>query len=312
MPVISQLSLSKIVASGTGGAAYHHPALSGSGRFGRCIDLTKAATGVTAPGNLLPGNRNLKLADVLRPPLIFQAAGAEVLEDTNSQYTTTGSIDGLEARWLVGDQSVPAAEMTTSAGSIGDSISIARVEFSRLFKLQYPTAEALLRGSMKRALRVSMEKAGLAGTGGWQPGGLINDNEIHLETNSGLIPMAVRLLDDVQQLVMAGCDASQVSIIASAESMADLLGDGVSTEGRTTTGALHNIKGFGVRFSPYLAAGESVAGQFDQLNLIYYGKPEVLVDPYTNGADGVTRITVFQACGLTTSHRQAFIRRRAA
>lgn len=311
MAIISSLSLSKIVASGTGGAAYHHPALSGSGRFGRCVDLTKAATGVTAPGNLLPGQRNLKIAiaDVLRPPLVFQAAGAVVLEDTNSQYTTTGSIDGLEARWLVGDQSVEAAEMTTSNGSIGDSISIARVEFSRLFKLQYPTAEALLRGSMQRALRTAMEKAGLAGTGGWEPGGLINDAEIQLETGA---LTAAALVDDAQQLVMAGCDAQLVSIIASAENMADLLGAGVNTEGRTTTGALHNIKGFGVRFSPYLAAGESVAGQFDQLNLIYYGSPEVLVDPYTNGAEGATRITVFQACGLTTSHSQAFVRRRVA
>jgi hypothetical protein len=232
-----------------------------------------------------------------------------VIDQVDPLYNSIGTIDNLEARWLVGDQSVPAAEVKTSAGSIGDSISIARVEFSRQFKLQSPTAEALLRSSMQRALKTAMEKAGIAGTGGYEPGGLINDEQIHLETGA---LTAAALVDDAQQLVLAGCDAQLVSVIASAASMADLLGDGVGTEGRTTTGALHNIKGFGVRFSPYLAAGEAVAGQFDQLNVVYYENPQVLVDPYTNGPNGFTRLTAFQSCGLATSHSKGFIRRRAA
>lgn len=292
-----------------GGSDYRHPALGSAGRFGRIIEIKAAGANRTAPEYLMPGNKNILIADVLRPPLMLEAAGAVVIDEVDPSYTTLGTIDNLEARWLVGDQSVQAEEVSTSAATIGDSICIARVEFSRRFKLQSPTAETLLKVSMQRAMRAALEKAGIAGTGGYEPKGLINDTAIHLETGA---LSAAALVDDAQQLVITGCDPLLVSIIASAHDMAAMLSDGVTNEGRVTTGALHNLKGFGVRFSPYLASGEAMVGQFNQLNVVFYEEPQIIVDPYTEGAQGKTRISVFQGSSVVASQAKAFIRRRAA
>lgn len=307
-------SFAKLVSAATGGPAYDHPAIQqGSGRFGRIIDVSAAAgIGKTAPASLTHANKNLLIADVLRPPLIMQAAGANVIDEVDPQYNTIGSLENLEARWLVGDQSVPAEDVTTSGATIGDSVCIARVEFSRQFKMQSPTAEALLTNSIRRAMLAALDKGAVAGTGGYSPKGLINEPAFHLEP--GPVDGAA-LIDDAQQLAIDGCDPSLISIIASAHNMREMLAAnnnvrGVSTEGRVTTDALFSLNGFGIRFTPYLAAGEAITGQFNQMNIVYYEKPQIIVDPYTEGAAGKTRIAVFQACGIVANHTKAFIRRR--
>jgi len=268
----------------------------------------------TDSGALFAGGRILSIADALRPPLILQAAGAQVVEDVARFDDSVAAIDNLEAGWLVNGEESEAIDVATTAANFGGAIVTGRVNMSRRFRLQSPTAEALLRQSLQRAMKTATEAATLAGSSSLGvPPGLINEAAIPLET--GAVTPA-NLLEDVAAVVAAGCDPERVSMIASAADLPALLAHSgayrLSNQGTATTGALHNLSGFGVRFTPHLATGQAITGQFDYLTVSYYEQPEILLDVYSQSASGQARLIGFQHVGAAASHVGAFIRRRAS
>jgi hypothetical protein len=268
----------------------------------------------TDSGALLAGGRILSIADCLRPPLVLQAAGAQVVEDVARFDDSVAAIDNLEAGWLVNGEESQAIDVATTAANFGGAIVTGRVNMSRRFRLQSPTAEALLRQSLQRAMRTATEAATLAGSGSLGvPPGLINEAAIPLET--GAVTPA-NLLEDVAAVVAAGADPERVSILASAADLPDLLATGgadvLNCPAHSTTGAHHNLSGFGLRFTPHLATGQAITGQFDYLTVSYYEQPEILLDVYTQSASGQARLIGFQHVGAAASHVGAFIRRRAS
>jgi hypothetical protein len=163
-------------------------------------------------------------------------------------------------------------------------------------------------------MRTATEAATLAGSGSLGvPPGLINEAAIPLAT--GAVTPA-NLLDDVAEVVAAGADPERVSIIASAADLPDLLATGgayvLNCPGSSTTGAHHNLSGFGLRFTPHLATGQAITGQFDYLTVTYYEQPEILLDIYTQSASGQARLIGFQHVGAATPHVGAFKRRVAS
>lgn len=291
------------------GETYSHPAFQRLGTYGRSIELPQ-----TDAGSLLAGGRILSIADCLRPPLILQAAGAQVVEDVSRYVDSVAAIDNLEAGWLVNNAESEAIDVSTTAANLGGAIVTGRVNMSRRFRLQSPTAEALLRRSLQRAMKAATEAATLAGSGTLAvPPGLINESAIPLA--SGAVTPA-NLLEDAADVIEAGCDPERVSIIAAAADLPALMAfDGayrLSNQGTATTGALHNLNGFGVRFTPYLAAGQAITGQWDYLTVTYYEQPEILMDIYSQSASGQARLSGFQHVGAATSHVNSLKRRRAS
>jgi HK97 family phage major capsid protein len=291
------------------GDDYSHPAMRSGGNYATRVQLPQ-----TDSPSLFAGGRILSIADALRPPLILQAAGAEVVEDVARFDDSVAAIDNLEAGWLVNGTESESIDVATTAANFGGAIVTGRVNMSRRFRLQSPTAEALLRRSLQRAMRTATEAATLAGSGTLGvPPGLINEAAIPSAT--GAVTPA-NLLEDVADVIAEGCDPERVSMIASAADLPALLAhDGayrLSNQGTTTTGALHNLSGFGVRFTPHLATGQAITGQFDYLTVTYYEQPEILLDVYTQSASGQSRLIGFQHVGAAASHVAAFKRRRAS
>jgi HK97 family phage major capsid protein len=249
---------------------------------------------------------------MLRPPLLLQAAGALVLEDLEAGTDTIASLSGLFAGWLIDGAEVPAAEVSTGTAVVGNSICTARVDVSRRLRLQSPAAEATLRASMQAAMRVSIEQAILAGTGSeGQPPGLINEQAIPSESGPATI---AGLLEDVQTVLDAGAPVEAVSIIASAADFMALLTHGGTFAlndqgGRTTTDAVHNIGGIGVRFTPHLSTGQALTGDFSRLTVGYFGDPELLANPYVYTASGGLRLQAWQHAGAVVDQTAAFVRR---
>jgi HK97 family phage major capsid protein len=303
------LSLRDWLAAALTGESYDHPALKSGGSYGQRVQLPQ-----TDSGSLFAGGRILSIADALRPPLILQAAGAQVVEDVSRYTDSVAAIDDLEAGWLVTGQDSAAIDVSTTAASLGGAVVTGRVNMSRRFRIQSPTAEALLRQSLARAMKAATEAATLAGSGTLaEPRGLINETAIASATGA-VTPAS--LLDDVAEVVAAGADPERVSIIAAAADLPDLLATGgayvLTNQGNTTTGALHNLGGFGIRFSPYLATGQAITGQFDYLTVTYYEQPELLLDIYSQSASGQARLSGFQHVGAAVSQVDAFKRRRAS
>jgi HK97 family phage major capsid protein len=291
------------------GASYAHPDLGPISSRGHQISLRTVE--VNSP-SLLAGGRLISIRDMLRPPLLLQAAGALVLEDLQNGTDTIGSLDNLLAGWLIDGEEVPSSEVSTGTAVVGNSIATARVDISRRLKIQSPAAEATLRASMQAAMRVSIEQAILAGTGSeGQPPGLIGEQAIPSESGPATIP---DLLEDVQTVLDAGAPVENVSIVASAADFKDLLSHGGTFAlndqgGRTTTDAVHNIGGIGIRFSPHLSTGQALTGDFSRLTLGYYGPPELLANPYIYAASGGLRLQAWQHTGAVVDQTAAFVRR---
>ncbi len=291
------------------GASYTHPTLGPISSRGHQINLRTAEVN---SGALLPGGRLISIRDMLRPPLLLQAAGALVLEDLENGTDTIGSIGGLFAGWLINGEEVPSSEVSTRTAVVGNSICTARVDVSRRLRIQSPAAEATLRASMQAAMRVSIEEAILAGTGTLgQPPGLIGEQAIPSESGAATIQ---NLLEDVQTVLDAGADVERVSIIASAADFKDLMSAGGTLNymhqmSNPTTGAVHNIAGMGIRFTPHLSTGQALTGDFSRLTVGYYGPPELLANPYIYAASGGLRLQAWQHAGAVVDQVAAFVRR---
>ncbi len=140
---------------------------------------------------------------------------------------------------------------------------------------------------------VSIEQAILAGTGiEGQPPGLVNQQAIPSESGAATV---ATLLADVQAVVDVGAPGENVSIIASAVDFAELMGDAsnpavLHQNATPTTGAVHNLAGIGLRFSPRLSTGQALTGNLSRLTVAYYGEPEMLANPYIYAASGGLRL----------------------
>jgi len=291
------------------GGSYRHPALGEISSRGHQINLRTVEVN---SGSLLAGGKLLSIRDMFRPPLLLQAAGALVIEETPQGADTIGSLDKLFAGWLIDGKEVPSSEVATGTANVGHAICTARVDVSRRLRIQSPAAEANLRASMQAAMRVSIEQATIAGTGTLgQPPGLIGEQAIPSETGPAFIP---DLLEDVQTVLDAGADVENVSIIASAADFKDLLSHGGTFAlndqgGRTTTDAVHNIGGIGIRFTTHLSTGQALTGDFSRLTVAYYGAPEILANPFIYAASGGLRLQAWQHAGGVVDQVSAFVRR---
>ena len=291
------------------GGSYDHPTLGHISYRGHGINLKTVE--VDSP-SLLPGGRLISIHDMLRPPLLLQAAGGLVIEELDSGSDTIGSLDNLFAGWLIDGQEVPSSEVSTKTAVVGKAITTARVDISRRLKIQSPAAEVTIRSSMQAAIRVSIEQAIIAGTGTLgQPPGLIGEQAIPSESGAAEI---LNLLEDVQTVLDAGADVERVSIIASAADFKSLLAHGTPFDlnhqaGAATTGAVHNIAGIGLRFSPHLTTGQALTGDFSRLTVAYYGEPELLANPFIHSASGGLRLQAWQHAGAVVDQVSAFVRR---
>ena len=291
------------------GGSYDHPTLGHISYRGHGINVKTVE--VDSP-SLLPGGRLISIHDMLRPPLLLQAAGGLVIEELENGSDTIGSLDNLFAGWLIDGQEVPSSEVSTKTAVVGNAITTARVDISRRLKIQSPAAEATIRSSMQAAIRVSIEQAIIAGTGTLgQPPGLIGEQAIPSESGAAEI---LNLLEDVQTVLDAGADVERVSIIASAADFKSLLAHGTPFDlnhqaGAATTGAVHNIAGIGLRFSPHLTTGQALTGDFSRLTVAYYGEPELLANPFIHSASGGLRLQAWQHAGAVVDQVSAFVRR---
>jgi HK97 family phage major capsid protein len=165
---------------------------------------------------------------------------------------------------------------------------------------------------MQAAMRVSIEKAILAGSGTeGEPPGLINEQAIPSESGAATV---ATLLEDVQTVLDAGAPVENVSIVASAQDFKQLMAEGgnlnyMHQAGSPTTGAVHNLAGIGLRFSPHLATGQALTGDFSRLTVAYYGAPELLANPYIYAASGGLRLQAWQHAGAVVDQVRAFVRR---
>jgi len=270
-----------------------------------------SAGSASAGGNFIQTNKE-GFFDVLRANRVLDKVGAnwEMGMVPNVDYT------GFSTGWTFADASENATAADADAVTVNRAVSPKRIAgkilMSNQLMIQDPTMDAKLLQSLQNALYPYVEGKVLTGTGTSNAMTGITANStaatLALGTNGGA-PSLTYIQNMRKTLLNGNVDASKIFWLINPNTEALLM----STPVDTGSGAMlipygsyfNGVNGF-INNIPYLITsnlpnnltkGTSsancsavIAGDFSNLKVCQWGGLDVVIDPYTNAAEGQTRI----------------------
>ena len=274
------------------------------------LHLRAQTTSTLAAGGALIGE-SLSLADALRPPTVLEALGANVtVLAEGEQRRVSLAADILT---FVLNEGIESGESTFALKNValGWSDLAARLVITRRLLIQSPGIEAWLRGILAKTIKTQHESLLINGTGiAGQPVGLLNVPGVQAATWAGASPTYAEATTAIQAVIDVGTDPAKLRWLAAAKDYNRLLTTATSAGAEpmveVENGVL-SIANVPITFSPHVPEGKTILGQFDHLNINYYGLPQVLVNPVTLAHRGQAEITIFGALDSGVDQVQAFL-----
>ena len=292
---LAQLSASKYGAPELRGEALPHS------RLVRDLGLATATGG----GNLAT-TELAAVAAAVRPLLVLDQLGAERLEISGASDIALPRFDGGVGGWI--SEGDPASSMSTAVQSATATAhcAAARLGLSRKVRNgSRPDTEAAILAEISAAVQNTVEQGFIAGTGSnSQPIGLVNIAGIGRKTFISSTPTWSELVDMGELLCNADGDVTRASWLLSPTMAAALLlrlidGNGgelvvTYSEGR------HRIAGIPLAISSNVPATTIILAQFDTLQQVYFGAPQIIDDRFSAGKSisGASEIVVMNFCDV--------------
>lgn len=261
------------------------------------------ADGIERGGSLV-GSR-IELADAISPDTVLSRLGVRfptLRAGDTSLVTVAMKAKGwwVSEGELIPDSDPFAGEGLAGGASFGWSDLGSRVVLTRRLLKQGRQVEGEVRGLLRRTIAAEVEDAGINGTGGKQPHGLLSPaHEIPVATTTGALPTRSEITTAVQSVTVGGkTGLERVKILASGADFDSYMNTaGLVREG--DNGEL-SIAGRPLYFSPYLPTGRTILGDFSQYVMPFFGLPDLTVNPFL--ADFTqTSITIWQSVGSAVS-----------
>ncbi len=273
-------------------------------------DLSLASSGV---GGYLQGTDHLgsEFIDVLRNRLLIRKLGCRVLSGLKGNVSIPKRTVGAVSYW-VADGSAP----TEGANTFG-TLSLtpknvgANVDYTRQLLLQSnPSIDALVNGDLAISLATAIDLAAFEGQGTNEPSG------ISITASIGAFPgtsLDFAALLNAQSDVATANALSENCAYVTTPAVAALLkarAEISSTYSPLWVGNLleGTCAGFKAFSTNQLTAASMIFGDFSQLILAEWGTLELLVDPYTQGKNGIIGVTAFQSVDVGVRYAGAFSR----
>jgi len=292
---LAQLSASKYGAPELRGEALPHS------RLVRDLGLATATGG----GNLAT-TELAAVAAAVRPQLVFDLLGAERLEVSGASDISLPRFDGGVGGWI--SEGDPASSMSTTVQTATATAhcAAARLGLSRRVRNgSRPDTEAAILAEISAAVQNTIEQGFIAGTGSnSQPLGLVNIPGTGRKTFISSTPTWSELVDMGELLCNADGDVTRASWLLSPTMAAALLlrlidGNGgelvvTYSEGR------HRIAGIPLAISSNVPATTIILAQFDTLQQVYFGAPQIIDDRFSAGKSisGASEIVVMNFCDV--------------
>jgi len=268
-------------------------------------DLTAGTA--TAGGNTVATDLG-DLIDVLRPQLLTQQMGVQVLTGLNGNLDFPKQTSKSTANWEGETDAAAETEPTFGKVSLTAKRLAAYTEFS--LQLGYQSSldvENLVRGDLQRAIALAVDAAVINGSGSGQPTGILTlllaGNTVAGGTNGG-----APTWDNIAEL--EGKVATQNALLGS---LGYLTTPGVKTKLKTTkidAGSGQFVWGVNSMELNGYSAGVStqvpstltkgtgtnlhaiIFGNFNDYLLGQWGGLDLVVDPYTKATEGMRRVIV--------------------
>lgn len=291
----------------------------------------KDAQGIIVPQDVLqrainPGTTggNLIATDLHSQSFIDVLLNRSVLlQLCTSLSGLVGNVDiprqtaGATGYWVDDDEDVTASELTFDKISLSPKTVGALVEITRR-QLQQSSLdmESMVRRDIARQLALTLDKAGLYGTGSAnQPRGVANTSGINAVTFAAAgKPTFLETVAMESEIAADNADVNSMRYLFNAR----MRGHFRSTEkfsnsnGQTIWEPGNTINGYSVDVTNQINDGEVLFGNWSDLICGMWGGLDLTVDPYTHSQKGRVRIVAFEDVDFAVRHVESFCRGKAA
>ena len=271
------------------------------------MGVRKLNSGRPDAGGNLVAQATAAVAAAVRPVLVLEAAGGQVLEAAGAEDFSLPVMtpDLLNAGWI--------SEMGAASGPLFHNLKVSSVSFTakgaaariaysrRVAKSAAQLLEPALLAEVKRAVSDTVEAGFFAGTGSNnQPLGIINTPGLQAETFAATDPTAAELLAMLEAVGDADAPLTACRWILHPSDVVLQLAAGriVWVDGA------HRLYGLPVLASGHVPEKTYLVGDWSVVLMPYFGPPQVIVDGFSNGKSitGNREIVVINYCDVGLTH----------
>jgi HK97 family phage major capsid protein len=277
-------------------------------------------------GNMKPTDHlGNEFIEALKARLVVGQAGARVLQGLKGDVQIPKMSAEVSNVSFVSEDSAPSeGNATFSQVTMSPKTLACQLDISRKLMLQSdPSIEAVLRDDVINSFARKIDEVALEGGGSGEPSGIIasaTGNVVAIGTNGGAITYAscVDMVEAVEVDNAILNDAS-TKFVGNPKVTANLRTVAKQTngvEGNFILGADNRILGYDYLSSTLVPSdltkgtgtnlSAMIFGDFSQLMLGFYSGIDVLVDPYTGGNAGTTRLNFLQDFDVALRYDDSF------
>lgn len=248
--------------------------------------------GTTTAGGFTVATEVMPLIELLRNQAVVAQLGATVLSGLTSNVSFPRQTAAASAAWL----SETATRSGTNATFGQLILSPKRIAVKSGYSLQLLrqsslAVEQFVRNDQTAVLGIAMDLAAIQGTGAdGQPLGIVNASGIGTIT-FGAAPTYAKYVEMIATMLTANSLAGQPAFLGSPSSWTKGKTIARATNQGFIIGADNTVDGYRWAPSNHLPSNRLILGDFSQVLMAYFGEPDVVVDPFTQAADGVVNVT---------------------
>jgi HK97 family phage major capsid protein len=259
--------------------------------------------GTASSGGDLVATSVLKVADSVRPVTVLERAGVERIE-TSGENLTIPRFAKADAGWIAEGADYPALTTTSTSVDASPKLASARLSFSRRLKVLVPDVEGSVLSEVGRAVAGLIERGAIAGTGSnSQPLGLLNLPDALSQTFSSATPTSDELASMLEKLGDADVDLSKVVFLMHPSTAADLMKARVDASSGALVLSDLKIHGLPVFITSNVTEDRVIAMDPSYSRFVYFGAPQIVVDPFRGAVSGVTHVQVLNAMDFACTHQ---------
>jgi HK97 family phage major capsid protein/HK97 family phage prohead protease len=259
----------------------------------------------------------------LRGRLVTAGLGARILSGLRGDISIPKLSAGVAAAFVGEGSAVAEVNQTFAAVTLAPKTLGAFTDISRKLMAQSdPSAEAIVRDDLLNAVAAKLEDVTIEGSGSNEPTGITQTSgigSVAIGTNGGAPTWAsaINLVKEVEADNAALTDnlayLTNPKVKAKLASTAKGSGDSVMIMEAPWDRLYGYPMGITTHVPSDLTKGSTsgtcsamIFGDFSQLMMGFWSSPDVLVDPYTGGSAGNTRVIVLQDVDVAVRHAQSF------
>ena len=263
--------------------------------------------GTASSGGDLVATSVLKVADSVRPVTVLERAGVERIE-TSGENLTIPRFAKADAGWIAEGADYPALTTTSTSVDASPKLASARLSFSRRLKVLVPDVEGSVLSEVGRAVAGLIEKGAIEGTGSnSQPLGLLNLPGALSQTFSSATPTSDELASMLEKLGDADADLSKVVFLMHPSTAADLMKARVDASSGALVLSDLKIHGLPVFITSNVTEDKVIALDPSYSRIVYFGAPQIVVDPFRGAVSGVTHVQVLNAMDFVCTHQSSVV-----